>query len=67
MERDPLRPGFPVHKERDGFILTSCGLLHQTTKIVRRINWCVLDFLNDIARCDTPGVRLRLVINRDDH
>ena len=61
-----FRPrGFPAHKERDGFILT--GGPHQAKKIVRRINCCILDFLNDIARCDTLTVGLGLVVNRHDH
>ena len=66
MERDPLRPGFPVYKERNGFILTS-SLLHQATEFARRVDRSILDLLDDITQYDALGICLQLVINRDDH
>ena len=57
--------GFPVHKERDSFMLTG-SLLHLATEVARRIDRCILDLLNDITRSDTLAVRFGRVINRRD-
>ena len=59
MERDPLRPGFPMYEQRHRCVL-NYTLLYQPAKITRRIDRCILDLLDGIAQGDTPGVRFQL-------